>query len=102
MIACRHDVEIECSAAGVGEVRDAERTADAFAYVLTRRAGSDHDLDPAHQRPHALHVEIGDRFSEVPHEARKEPRAVLPFERELLVVDDDGVHRTIGVNGSTP
>ena len=44
-----------------------------------RRAGSEHDLDPAHQRAHVVHVEIGDRFSEIAHEAREEPRRFFPL-----------------------
>ena len=34
-------------------------------------------------------VEVGDRAAQIADEAAEEPRAVLPLERELLVVDDD-------------
>src|SRR4029453_6675001 len=55
--------------------------------------GTEHDLDAPHQRAHALHVEVRRRAAQVAHETPEKPRTVLSLERELLIVDDDRIHR---------
>ena len=54
-----------------------------------RRVLAEHDLDAADRRPDFLHVQSGQRAVNVAHEPADEPRAVLPLERDLRVVDED-------------
>src|SRR5581483_5303036 len=50
------------------------------------------DLDPSHDRPNAAHRNPAQRPPQVAHQHLHEPRTVLPFERELLVMDDYRLH----------
>ena len=60
---------------------------------------ADLELDPAHHRPHRVHVQPGQRGLQIAHEELNEPRTVLPLQRELFVVDNDGVHLVIWLSG---
>ena len=48
--------------------------------------------NPSHQRTYVDHVEIRQRSLEIAYEPAEEPWTVLPLERDLLIVDDDGIH----------
>ncbi len=85
-------VEIQLGPRRVREIGDTERPPDAFAHVFARRIGTKHHLDATHQRPHGLDVQIGNGAAKIADEPRQEPRTVLSFERDLLIVDDDRVH----------
>jgi hypothetical protein len=78
------------------------RAKEKFAIPKVRRtrspavsllaAGSELDFYPPHQRTNIDNVEVGQRAPEISHKAAEKPRPVLPFERNLLVVDDDRRH----------
>ena len=68
---------------------------DPLADGLGRGGRPEHELDSSHQRANGLDVEIGHGLAQIAHEPRHEPRPVLSFERDLLVVDDDRGHRAV-------
>jgi hypothetical protein len=82
-------VHVERRAPGPGEVADAEDAAEALADRGPVGRRPEDDLDAPHQHADLPDVQIGHGLAQVPHESRDEPRAVLPLERDLLVVDDD-------------
>src|SRR6185503_6074192 len=56
------------------------------------RARPELELDAAHFRAHRRHVQPRKRALEIAHEQPDEPGPVLSLQRELFIVDDDGVH----------
>ena len=79
----------------VREVGDAEHMADSFADLVAARERTEHDFDPSHQRANARHLQVRQGTTDVAHEPAQEPGTVLPLEGNLLIVDDNGVHRGI-------
>ncbi len=55
-------------------------------------AGAQDDLDAPHEHAYRFHVEVGQRRAQIAHQPRHEPRAVLTFESDFLVVDYYGLH----------
>jgi hypothetical protein len=85
-------LDVRPGPAGPGEVRDPEHVLQPPAHIVVGRARTEHEFDAAVERADVRDVEIGGRLPDVAHEAADEPRPVLALERDLLVVDDDGIH----------
>src|SRR5205823_3059443 len=51
------------------------------------------DLDSAHHRSHGSDAGTLQRILQIAHEQLNEPWTIASLERELLVVDDNRVHR---------
>src|SRR5437763_3499893 len=50
------------------------------------------DLNPSPHRADRPHRQTVERGSETPHELLNEPGAILPLQRQLFVVHNDGIH----------
>src|SRR4029453_6746247 len=85
----RNSIYVEHRAPGEGEVRNPERATDALTRRFPAGSRSQPDFYPPHQRTNVDDVEVGKRATKISHKAGEEPRPVLPFERNLLVMDDD-------------
>src|SRR5262249_21816696 len=85
-------LEVVGPAGSVRKVRDAEDLADPVADQLPLVAGAELDLDAAHDRSDRLDVEIGERPLQMPRPQPDEPGTIASLQRELLVVNDDGIH----------
>ena len=83
-------LEIRRDVRGEREVADAGQARQPLADLRPRRVGTELDLEPAHERPHALNRQIRQRAPNRPHERVDEPRPVPALEREFLIVNDDG------------
>ena len=82
-----------------GEVRDSEDTGNPFPHEVPFGRVVEDNFDPAHQRPDLAHADATRRRTQVVHEARDEPRPVLPLQRDFLIVDDERLHAIPATTG---
>ena len=59
------------------------------------RLTGEHDLHPPLERPHLPHAQVRCRFANITNQPRHEPRPIVALERDLRVVDDDGLHEML-------
>ena len=87
---CRGNrLDLERRPAGLREIADAEHSRQPIAHHAPVGRRAQDDLDTSHEHAHRLHVEVRQRRAQVAHQPRHEPRAVLSFKSDFLVVDDD-------------
>ena len=91
---CGQRVDIEHRASRARKVCDAERVADAVGNSVPGRGRAEHELDAPHARYDLPHVEIARGMAKVAHQPTDEPGPVAPFQCDLLVMNDDGIHET--------
>src|SRR6476620_9929797 len=74
------------------KIGDAKDTTYAVGDLRPRHVATKLDLDSPHDRSHGCDVEIGERPAQIADQQLDEPGTVASLQRQLLVVDDDGIH----------
>ena len=88
-------VDVERCPSRAGEVPGTEHLRQAIPHAGPVGAITEDDLDAPLEGAHLPDVEVRRRLPDVPDEPRHEPRPVLPLERDLRVVNDDGLHEML-------
>jgi type IV secretory pathway ATPase VirB11/archaellum biosynthesis ATPase len=85
----RESIDVEHRTPRKREVRNPERATNALARRFPARSGTKPDFYTPHQRAHLEDVEVRERTPKIADKTAEEPRPVLPFQRNLLVMNDD-------------
>jgi hypothetical protein len=87
-------VEIMRPPAGHRVVRDPENTRQARLRLGPRRVGTQLDLEAPHTRSKRAHMQARQCGLQIADQDLNEPGTVLPFQRQLLVVNHHCIHET--------